>query len=72
MINEIFSKLTDDERNQLIYSFNNSIDCVIDLKDRTFLGVNITDLKDIDIISRKGDWVYGRRKATNEDNRNNW
>lgn len=71
MINEIFSKLTEDERNQLIYSFNNSIDCIVDLGDSKILGVNITDLKDIEIIYRKGDWIFGRRKDLNENNRYN-
>jgi len=65
MIEEIMKFLTPEKRHQLMIAFNDEFTDTIDLPDGKFIGVNILENPDIEIIERKGSFVFGKVKKGN-------
>ena len=61
MIKEALQKLSDDERKQLMYGFENGFAQIIELPGGLFIGVNIANVNDYEILEQKGVWCYGKR-----------
>ena len=61
MIKDILDNLTKEQRRQLMYGFENSFAQTIDLPDGKFIGVNVANVEDYEILEQKGVWCYGNR-----------
>ena len=59
MIKDILTKLTEEQRAQLMHAFENGFDQHIELDDNKFIGVNIQETSNLVIEERAGDWSYG-------------
>lgn len=58
------SKLSNEKRQQLMYAFESGIAQYIELSDGWFIGVNIDNLKQLEIVDTAGEWCIGRIKQT--------
>lgn len=58
------NKLTNEKRQQLMYAFESDIPQYVELSDGWFIGVNITDLKQLEVVDTAGAWSIGRIKQT--------
>ena len=52
--------LPEQQRKQLMSAFEQGIDQIVTLKDGKFLGVNIVDVKHLDVEETRGAFSYGR------------
>ncbi len=57
-------KLTNEKRQQLMYAFESGIPQYIELPDGWFIGVNLADLKQLEIIDMQGEWSIGQIRQT--------
>lgn len=55
-------KLPNDKRQQLMYAFESGIPQYVELSDGWFIGVNIIDLKQLEVIDTAGAWSIGHIK----------
>ena len=62
ILKAVLSGLNEDDREALIYSFNELICMIVDLEDDLFIGVHIQDTSDLEIIETNGMWFYGRKR----------
>ena len=54
------NKLTNEKRQQLMYAFESGIPQYIELPDGWFIGVNIDDPNQFEIIDTAGEWSIGQ------------
>jgi hypothetical protein len=66
VIKAVLDSLTDSERRQLMYAFENEFAQYIDLPMGRFIGVNIEPIKHLEIQEKAGVWAYGLNKANGE------
>jgi len=59
MIKMILDNLTEEQRAQLMYAFEQQISQYIELSDNRFIGVNVNTLKTLKIRESNGVWAYG-------------
>ena len=58
------AKLPADKRQQLMYAFESGLPQYIELADNWFVGVNVNDLKNLEILDSAGAWSIGRIKQS--------
>ena len=62
-IKEIFEKLNDDDRRQLLYGFEHEFAQFVCLPDNQFIGVNVSSIKHLEITQQAGVWATGMVKG---------
>jgi hypothetical protein len=60
MIREVLQQLSKLERGQLMVAFNQELTQYIVLDDGHFVGVNVSFLKNLEVLEESGSWSYGR------------
>jgi len=61
MIKPILDSLRPDQKDLLMYAFENNISQRVKLKDGRFIGVHINEDSDTIIEERVGNWVIGKK-----------
>jgi hypothetical protein len=64
MIKEILNNLSNEERTQLMYAFENDFAQYILLPDNRFIGVNVNINSQLTVTENRGSWSYGRIKES--------
>lgn len=62
MIKEILQSLHPEQRQQLMYAFEQGFSQIIIYKPGKFVGVNVTNIGNLDLISQEGSWAHGEIK----------
>jgi len=63
-IKNIFESLNEDDRRLLLYGFEHEFAQYVCLPDNRFIGVNITNVKHLEITDEAGAWAIGTVKGT--------
>ena len=58
-IKDILSSLGEEQYNQLMYAFNNDMVQIIIYSGNKFIGVNCSQLSNVNILEEQGSWVLG-------------
>ena len=58
-IKDIFDALSDDDRRQLLYGFEHEFAQFVCLPDDKFIGVNVDNIKHLEIEQKAGVWSTG-------------
>lgn len=58
-IDEIIQSLSDSERKQLVYAFENEFTKIVHLQDSKFISVNIKPSNKYLVEEEQGVWAYG-------------
>jgi hypothetical protein len=58
-IKEIFERLNDEERRQILYGFEHEFAQFVCLPDNKFIGVNVESVPQLEIIQQTGVWAVG-------------
>lgn len=63
MIKEVLEHLKPEEKRLLMYAFENEFSQHVTLKDNKFIGVNVHNIKHLQIEEQAGKWAYGTVKG---------
>lgn len=56
--------LSEEQRSQLQYAFENQFSQYVDIGDNQFMGVHVTPIEHLEVIESAGAWSYGRIKGS--------
>ena len=62
-IKDIFENLSDNDRRQLLYGFEHEFTQFVCLPNDEFIGVNVTNVKHLEITQKAGVWAIGTIKG---------
>lgn len=63
MLKEVLDNLTDEQRKQLMYAFENDLSQHVDLPGGRYIGVNTSHVRHLHASESAGKWSYGVNKA---------
>ena len=65
MIKDILDTLQDEQRNQLMYAFEQGFTQIIIYEPGKFIGVNVQNVGNLDLVNQEGVWATGRIRNGN-------
>lgn len=63
MINDILNSLLPEQKNQLLYAFEQGFTQIVIYKPGYFVGVNVNEIGNLDLENQEGVWSCGRIKS---------
>jgi len=68
MIADILNALEPEQHSQLMYAFEQGFSQIIIYKPGRFIGVNISNIRNLDLVNQEGDWSCGTVRNTTRGN----
>lgn len=66
-IKQVMEKLTEEEKKQLLYAFEQELPQYIKLPRNKFIGVNVDTIENLKVTGRAGSWAIGYLKKPVQD-----